>query len=85
MWVSITGLPAHAWKENVFRSLVASVGTFVALDESTSKKLRMDVGRVLLLVSSREVINKLLKIKINKFFSMMSGFLKSHSQFLILI
>lgn len=42
----------------------------MGLDESTGKKIRMDVGRVLVLVlvSSREVINKLLTIKINNFF-----------------
>lgn len=28
VWVNITGLPAHAWNERVFKSLVISVGSF---------------------------------------------------------
>lgn len=52
VWVSITGIPAHAWKEEFFKNLVGLVGTFVGLDYSTKQKMRMDVGRVLLIVTS---------------------------------
>lgn len=41
------------------------VGNFANIDESTRKKARLDVARVMIMASSQEAINKVLRVKIN--------------------
>lgn len=47
VWLTVIGVPAHAWPEEVFRRLVQMAGKFVGLDDATRLKQRLDVGRVL--------------------------------------
>lgn len=49
-----------------FKCMVSTVGTFVMVDESTRRNLRYDAGRVLLNTSNLEIINRVLKVKINE-------------------
>lgn len=41
------------------------VGTFVKMDDDTTNKKRLDVGRALVATSVKEIINKVVNIKIN--------------------
>lgn len=65
MWLKITGVPAHVWGENIFKHISQLMGTFVALDESTRDKARLDVGRVLITTSIPNTINKVVEVKVN--------------------
>lgn len=41
------GIPAHAWTSNFFVGLVDSVGSFVYIDEHTSKREHLDIARIM--------------------------------------
>lgn len=43
IWVIVMGIPVHGWKENVFKSLVQAIRSYVGVDESTRLKRRMDI------------------------------------------
>ncbi|GKV47547.1 hypothetical protein SLEP1_g54442 [Rubroshorea leprosula] len=64
-WIRCLGLPPHAWKTDFFQSLGNLWGTFVSVDDSTSKKKRLDVARFLLSTPVTESISKSLSIKVN--------------------
>lgn len=66
-WLRVIGVPVHAWGEEFFHFISQLVGKLVHLDEDTSIKTRLDVGRVLVFVSSSEAINRTMKIKVNEF------------------
>lgn len=65
VWLRVTRVPVHAWGEDFFRFISHLVGNFIYLDEDTSSKARLDVGRLLVTVSSLEVINRTVKVKVN--------------------
>lgn len=65
VWLNITGVSLHAWREEFFCTIVTLVGKFVNLDESTRMRTRLDVGRVFATVSDPEAINRVVKVKIN--------------------
>ncbi|KAK7273224.1 hypothetical protein RIF29_14273 [Crotalaria pallida] len=65
IWVQCFGIPLVAWEERFF-SLVATVpGSFIKLDDATTLKSRLDVGRMLILTSSKSFINMTVNVKIN--------------------
>ncbi|GKU90664.1 hypothetical protein SLEP1_g4631 [Rubroshorea leprosula] len=64
-WIRCLGLPPHAWKMDFFQSLGNLWGTFVSVDDSTSKKKCLDVARFLLSTPVMESISKSLSIKVN--------------------
>lgn len=64
-WVRCQGAPFHAWGEDFFRMVATGVGRFVYVDTLTAKKQRCDVARILVQPSSPEVVNQLVKVKIN--------------------
>lgn len=66
VWVSITGIPPHAWKEEVFKIVVQMFGKFITLDDSTRNKYRFDVGKALISATSAETINRTVTMKINE-------------------
>lgn len=41
------------------------MGTFIIIDFSTRKRIRLDVGRVLISTSSSEIINRVVSVNIN--------------------
>ncbi|GKV43338.1 hypothetical protein SLEP1_g50641 [Rubroshorea leprosula] len=65
VWIKCLGLPLHAWKLEYFQSFGNLWGTFVSLDDSTSRKKRLAVGRFLISTPMMENISKILSIKIN--------------------
>ncbi|GKV48002.1 hypothetical protein SLEP1_g54845 [Rubroshorea leprosula] len=64
-WIKCLGLPLHAWKPKYFQSFGNLWGTFVSVDDSTSKKNPLDVARFLISTPIMEPISKCLSIKIN--------------------
>lgn len=64
-WVRCLGVPLHAWNGYLFQKLVTCFGRFVTMDSSTMFKKRFDVARVMIQTSSSEVVNRILKVKIN--------------------
>jgi hypothetical protein len=46
VWVSMYGIPLHAWGESTFRKLASRCGAFLAIDDGTRDRLRFDVARV---------------------------------------
>ncbi|GKV05044.1 hypothetical protein SLEP1_g17093 [Rubroshorea leprosula] len=48
VWVRCQGAPLHAWGPGFFNSMASVWGTFICLDDSTSKKRRFDVARFLI-------------------------------------
>ncbi|GKV48276.1 hypothetical protein SLEP1_g55098 [Rubroshorea leprosula] len=65
VWIKCLGLPLHAWKSEYFQSFGNLWGTFVSLDDSTSRKKRLDVARFLITIPMMESISKSLDIKVN--------------------
>lgn len=65
VWLRVTGTPIHALGEEFFQFLAKLVGKFVSLDEPTSNKARLDIGRMLVNVTSKEVVNRTVNIKVN--------------------
>jgi hypothetical protein len=49
VWVRIIGVPLQLWEEQVFRSLTASWGDFLGMDDDTKGCVRFDRARVKLL------------------------------------
>lgn len=66
VWLRVLGVPVHAWGEDFFRFLAELVGRYVETDVATSSKSRLDIGRILVTVSSPEAINKTVKVKVNE-------------------
>jgi hypothetical protein len=46
IWLSMFGIPLHAWGEDTFRKLANKCGVFVEIDEATRNNERFDVARV---------------------------------------
>ena len=46
MWFRIYGVPSHAWNGEFFVSVANSMGSFICVDESTSKATNTDVASV---------------------------------------
>lgn len=65
VWVRCQGIPLHAWDMSFFKKFVTLFGLFVMLDDRTDNKSRLDLARILIQTSSLEVINCLIKVKIN--------------------
>lgn len=64
-WLLITGVPVHAWKDDLFKVLGQQVGNPGHVDENTVKMKRLDVGIVLISTSYLQVINTTVRVKIN--------------------
>ncbi|GKV31769.1 hypothetical protein SLEP1_g40435 [Rubroshorea leprosula] len=59
------GVPVHAWGPNFFATIGTKWGKFITLDDSTSKKQRFDIGRMLISTSEMDFISKNISIKVN--------------------
>ncbi|MCI04352.1 RNA recognition motif, partial [Trifolium medium] len=46
LWVSLYGIPLHAWGESTFRAVASRCGVFVDVDDVTRNRLRLDVARM---------------------------------------
>ncbi|GKV32323.1 hypothetical protein SLEP1_g40939 [Rubroshorea leprosula] len=58
-------VPAHAWRLDFFASIGAVWGKFITLDDSTSLKKRLDIGRLLISTIAMEFISKVMNVKVN--------------------
>ncbi|KAK7244572.1 hypothetical protein RIF29_39396 [Crotalaria pallida] len=65
-WVTCYGIPAHAWTEELFSSLIEKTGgSFVSLHPSTKLMARLDVALVHIRYNFPELINKCVKSMVN--------------------
>lgn len=65
IWLKILGVPAHIWNENFFRQISQLVGSYISIDDSTRDKMRLDIARVLINTSVKEIINTVVEVKVN--------------------
>lgn len=64
-WIQFHGVPLHAWTRELFEMLLSSFGRFVTMDDNTFMKNRLDIARILLLMTSPEPVHWVMKVKIN--------------------
>lgn len=65
IWLNVTGVPVHAWREDFFQMMVQTVGRYGAMDEGTRRKSRLDIGKILISTSYPRIINRTVVVKIN--------------------
>ncbi|GKV09910.1 hypothetical protein SLEP1_g21342 [Rubroshorea leprosula] len=65
VWIRCQGVPIHAWGPELFSSIGAVWGKVISLDDSTSKKIRFDIGRFLISTPIMEFISKSMSISVN--------------------
>jgi hypothetical protein len=65
IWLRIYGVPTHAWNINFFDQVVKPWGKFIHADDGTSKKITMDVARILIRTSCQKVVDEFIDVKIN--------------------
>ncbi|GKU98541.1 hypothetical protein SLEP1_g11532 [Rubroshorea leprosula] len=65
VWIRCQGVPIHAWGLEFFSSIGAVWGKVISLDDSTSKKIRFDIGRFLISTPIMEFISKSMTITVN--------------------
>lgn len=58
VWLCIYVIPAHAWSSGFYVGMSDSMGSFVCIDDHTSKGEHMDVARVLVKVVSSFVLSE---------------------------
>lgn len=63
-WVRLFGLPCHVWSEKFFRFIFVPFGSFVRVDDITSKQVKMDVARFLIRTKCYSLINESLPVLI---------------------
>ncbi|GAU23839.1 hypothetical protein TSUD_380010 [Trifolium subterraneum] len=65
VWLRVFGIPAHAWNDNFFAQISKPWGCFMNADDTTSKKLSMDVARLLIRTSCHKPVDEFIDVKIN--------------------
>ncbi|GKV21472.1 hypothetical protein SLEP1_g31448 [Rubroshorea leprosula] len=65
VWIRCQGVPVHVWGPEFFSTIGAVWGKVISLDDSTSRKLRFDIGRVLISTHIMEFISKSMIISVN--------------------
>jgi hypothetical protein len=65
VWLRNFGIPIHAWNNDFFEQVTKPWGTLLKSDDRTSKKLTMDVARLLIRTSSQKPIDEFFDVKIN--------------------
>jgi hypothetical protein len=65
IWLRIFGIPAHAWNNEFFEQITRPWGSYLNADDVTSKKLTMDVARLLIRSSCQKVVDEFFDVKIN--------------------
>ncbi|GKU94304.1 hypothetical protein SLEP1_g7819 [Rubroshorea leprosula] len=65
MWIRCQGIPVHAWGPEFFNTIGAVWAKVISLDDRTSKKLRFDIGRILISTPIMEFISKSMNITVN--------------------
>ncbi|MCH85835.1 hypothetical protein A2U01_0006687, partial [Trifolium medium] len=65
VWLRIYGIPAHAWNDVFFSQVTRPWGNFLNADDATSKKLTMDVARLLIRTSCQKPVDEFLYVNVN--------------------
>ncbi|GAU24569.1 hypothetical protein TSUD_149100 [Trifolium subterraneum] len=68
VWLRVYGIPAHAWNESFFTMISKSWGSFINADDVTTKKLSLDVARILIRTSGQRVVDEFIDVKVNNQF-----------------
>ncbi|MCH95089.1 DUF4283 domain protein, partial [Trifolium medium] len=64
-WLRVFGIPAHAWNDSFFAQVTKPWGFFLNTDDVTSKKLTMDVARILIQTSCHKAVDEFIDVKVN--------------------
>jgi hypothetical protein len=65
VWIRLFGVPVHAWNDDFFKQVTKPWGIFMKSDNVTSKKLTMDVARVLIRTSCQKPVDEFIDVKVN--------------------
>jgi hypothetical protein len=65
IWLRVFGVPSHAWNDLFFAQLVKPWGVFLNSDDGTSKKITMDVARLLIRTSCQNPVNEFFDVMVN--------------------
>ncbi|GKV23685.1 hypothetical protein SLEP1_g33387 [Rubroshorea leprosula] len=65
VWLRCQGVPAHAWGPESFATIGNVWGKFISTNDSTSKKKRFDIGKILISTLVMEFISKSMNIRVN--------------------
>jgi hypothetical protein len=65
IWLRIYGIPTHAWNDLFFAQVVKPWGNYINADDGTSKKITMDVARLLIRTSCQKGVDDFIDVKIN--------------------
>lgn len=63
-WINIYGVPLHAWNDQMFRKVGNRLGRVLEIDEATSSRLNLRLGRVLVETPFFSKINRNFQYKI---------------------
>ncbi|PNX55343.1 hypothetical protein L195_g048970 [Trifolium pratense] len=66
VWLRVYGIPVHSWNDNFFTLITKLFGTFLNVDDTTSKKLMMDVAKILIRTPSLKSVDHFLTGKVNE-------------------
>jgi hypothetical protein len=64
-WLRVFGIPPHAWNDLFFVQLVKPWGEFMRSDDGTTKKLTMDVARILIRTSCQQTVDEFFDVLVN--------------------
>lgn len=67
-WIRCQGVPLHAWNSQFFEQIVGCLGSFISMDSGSMNGSSFDMARVMIRTSSWEVINRVIKVRINGLF-----------------
>ncbi|PNX58851.1 hypothetical protein L195_g051122, partial [Trifolium pratense] len=59
------GVPIHAWNDNFFSLLAKQYGIYLNADDTTSKKLSMDVARILIRTPGLKAVDDFISVKVD--------------------
>ncbi|GKU86994.1 hypothetical protein SLEP1_g1457 [Rubroshorea leprosula] len=65
VWLRCQRVTIHAWGHNFFESIGSVWGKFITLDDSTNKKQRFDIGRMLISTPVMDFISKSITALVN--------------------
>ncbi|XP_058763424.1 uncharacterized protein LOC131636852 [Vicia villosa] len=65
-WISVYGVPIHAWNAEFFTAVANSLGTFICLDESTAEGSNFDTARMMVRVKLNHELASRMEVRIDE-------------------
>ncbi|PNY07747.1 hypothetical protein L195_g004251 [Trifolium pratense] len=65
IWLRIYDIPTHAWNDLFFALIVKLWGSFINADDGTTKKITMDVARLMIRTSCQQVVDEFIDVLVN--------------------